>query len=311
MERFIHGIETGHRETDSVVRFCLCRRQEAQIKRGDGKTCNNSNGEARVVKGIDRKIFGFSIYNADAKSIARSVCGQRPSGIGLVVTPNLDHVVNLRHNVEFANAYKMASIIVCDGFPVQYYARLRGIPVKRVTGCDIMNELMYEASDILSGQRLFFAVDSDQTATSVKHWGNIRGVAVETSVPPLGFENNFDESERLLDEITKHRTTILVMGVGAPKSEVWVWRHQHELPICWVLCVGQAVRVALGLTTKAPKLIRTLHGEWLWRICQEPHRLAGRYIRGSVMFPLAVFRDLLETKGRRSSAETKIATRNG
>jgi N-acetylglucosaminyldiphosphoundecaprenol N-acetyl-beta-D-mannosaminyltransferase len=256
-----------------------------------------------VVNGIDRKIFGFSINGADAKSIATMVCDTRSSGIGLVVTPNLDHVVNLRHNVEFANAYKMATIIVCDGFPVQYYARLRGISVKRVTGCDIMSELMHESCSRLTNQRLFFVVDSDKTAASVRHWGNIHEIAIETSVPPLGFENNFDESKSLLDEIIKHRTTILIMGVGAPKSEVWVWRHQRELPICWALCVGQAVRIALGLTTKAPKLVRALHGEWLWRIYQEPNRLAGRYIRGSLMFLVAIFEDFLGTRGRKSNVE--------
>jgi N-acetylglucosaminyldiphosphoundecaprenol N-acetyl-beta-D-mannosaminyltransferase len=252
---------------------------------------------------MDRKIFGFSISRHDAKSIATTVCAARSSGVGLIVTPNLDHVVNLRRNVEFANAYRWAAITVCDGFPVQHYAKLRGVAVKRVTGCEIMNELIAIAGP---SQRFFFVVDSGQTATAVKEWGEFRQIAVETSVPPRGFENDLAESEYLFDKIREHHTTILIMGVGAPKSEVWVWRHQHQLPDCWALCLGQAVRTALGLTTRAPKLIRTLHGEWLWRICQEPRRLAGRYIRGSVLFLVAIFEDLTGAKSRNNNTERLI-----
>ena len=242
------------------------------------------------------RYLDFSISRVDAKSIATTVCAPRSLGVGLIVTPNLDHIVNLRRNVEFANAYRWAAITVCDGFPVQYYAKLRGIPVKRVTGCDIINELMSIAGP---SQRFFFVVDSDQTATAVKKWGEFRQIAVGTSVPPRGFENDLAKSKYLFDQIREHHTTILIMGVGAPKSEVWVWRHQHQLPNCWALCLGQAVRTALGLTTRAPKLVRTLHGEWLWRIFQEPRRLAGRYIRGSVMFLVAIFEDLTGSKSQK------------
>jgi N-acetylglucosaminyldiphosphoundecaprenol N-acetyl-beta-D-mannosaminyltransferase len=246
--------------------------------------------------GMERKIFGFSISRVDAKSIATMVCAPRSLGIGLIVTPNLDHIANLRRNVEFANAYRWATIIVCDGFPVQYYAKLRGISVERVTGCDVINELMSMAGP---SQRFFFVVDSDQTAAAVIKWGEFRQIAVQTSVPPRGFENNLTKSNYLFARIREHHTTILIMGVGAPKSEVWVWRHQHQLPNCWALCLGQAVRTALGLTTRAPKIVRTLHGEWLWRICQEPRRLAGRYALGPVMFLVAIFEDLVESKMRK------------
>ncbi len=258
---------------------------------------------SQTAAGMDRKIFGFSISRADARSIATTVCAPRSSGVGLIVTPNLDHIVNLRRNVEFAKAYRWAAITVCDGFPVQRYAKLRGVPVKRVTGCDIMNELIAIAGP---SQRFFFVVDSDQTATAVKKWGEFRQIAVATSVPPRGFENDLAGSKYLFDKIREHHTSILIMGVGAPKSEVWVWRHQHQLPDCWALCLGQAVRIALGLTTRAPKLIRTLHGEWLWRIFQEPRRLAGRYIRGSVMFLVAIVEDLTGSKSLKNNTEKLI-----
>ena len=119
-----------------------------------------------------KSIFGFVIYPGDAKTIAPLFCSPRMphDGVGLVVTPNLQHVVNLRHNIAFAQAYRDAVVIVCDGFPVYYYAAMRGISVQHVTGCDLLGVLMNSA--VTPDQRMFFVVDSDQTAQAANDWGD-------------------------------------------------------------------------------------------------------------------------------------------
>ena len=74
-----------------------------------------------------RRIFGLNITEGDTGEIARHVVGVRPTRVELMVTPNIDHIVNLRRNPAFARAYRRAAIVVCDGFPVRYYAALCGI----------------------------------------------------------------------------------------------------------------------------------------------------------------------------------------
>jgi N-acetylglucosaminyldiphosphoundecaprenol N-acetyl-beta-D-mannosaminyltransferase len=246
-----------------------------------------------------QRIFGFAISPGDAKTIARSFWSPRLpyDGVGLVVTPNLQHIVDLRHNVAFAQAYRNAAVIVCDGFPVYYYAAMCGIFVQHVTGCDLLHELM--SNVVTPDQRMFFVVDSDQTAAAVIDWGRGKRIPVDTAVPPRDFENDFELSERLIDRIHGHRTSILVFGIGAPKSEIWISSHLDRLPACWALCVGQAVRVALGLTRRAPKLIRNLNSEWLFRVIQEPRRLTRRYLSGPAPFLLAIAEDRLDAHLRR------------
>jgi N-acetylglucosaminyldiphosphoundecaprenol N-acetyl-beta-D-mannosaminyltransferase len=214
-------------------------------------------------------------------------------GVGLVVTPNLDHIVNLRRNDAFVQAYHHAAIIVCDGFPVRYYANIRGIPVERVTGYDIVEEMMH--GPIPAAHRLFFVVDSNMTSTAVRDWGRKHGVLLEADVPPLGFENT-NYSKQLIDRIREHESTILIMGVGAPKSEIWVSRNKDSLPDCWAICVGEAVRATLGLTPRAPKPMRIFPGEWFWRLCHDPRRLAKRYLFGSVMFLVAIGEEWLDSR---------------
>ena len=49
-------------------------------------------------------------------------------GIATVVTPNLDHVVMLESDEQFQTAYRNASLVLTDGQPLIWYARMRGTP---------------------------------------------------------------------------------------------------------------------------------------------------------------------------------------
>ncbi len=236
------------------------------------------------------RIFGLNITGGDAADVARHVVRVRPVRVELMVTPNIDHIVHLRRNAAFARAYRRAAIVVCDGFPVRYYAGLCGIPVQRVTGVDILERLM---SGPLYGHRLFFVVDSEATARGIHSWARQRAIVVKTAVPLVMFERDEKQCRGLIRQINDHDTSILIMGIGAPKSEIWIDTWRTSLPACWALCVGQATRIACGLTKRAPILVRRLNCEWLWRVCQEPRRLWRRYLRGFLLFPLAIVEDQL------------------
>ncbi len=261
------------------------------------------------------RIFGFAVSTLDAEAIADRIAttprrpagpsdGAAPAGsddggaddgcgVGLVVTPNIDHVRRLRRDPAFAAAYASAAIVTCDGFPVFRYARLRGCaPAGRVTGVDLARALLRH--DALAGHRVFLVADSEATADGLRRWAGRRGLdgRVALHVPPPGFGRDPDACDALAGAIAAHGTTLLLMGVGAPRSEVFVHAHRARLPPCWALCVGQALRIEAGVTRRAPAAVSALNVEWLWRLAQEPRRLAARYAAGSVGFVAAVAADL-------------------
>lgn len=263
------------------------------------------------------RIFGFAVSTLGAEAIADRIATTvrgpaRPGapdaaghagpcegeeGVGLVVTPNVDHVRLLRRDPRFAAAYASAAIVTCDGFPVYRYARLRGCaPAGRVTGCDLARAVLRH--EALPRHRLFFVADSEATADGLRRRAAGRGMAgqVALHVPPHGFEHDPAQCAALADRIAAHGATLLLMGVGAPRSEVFVHRHRASLPPCWALCVGQALRIEAGVIRRAPALASALNAEWLWRLAREPRRLASRYAAGSVGFVAAVAADL---RGRR------------
>jgi N-acetylglucosaminyldiphosphoundecaprenol N-acetyl-beta-D-mannosaminyltransferase len=91
--------------------------------------------------------------------------------------------------------------------------------------------------------------------------------------------------------IAAHGTTLLIMAVGAPRSEIFVDTYRDVLPPCWAFCVGQAVKIELGLVQRASYRWQSAGMEWLWRLIQEPSRLAKRYATATAGFAAAIIED--------------------
>jgi N-acetylglucosaminyldiphosphoundecaprenol N-acetyl-beta-D-mannosaminyltransferase len=114
---------------------------------------------------------------------------------------------------------------------------------------------------------------------------------VASAVPPFGFEADPAYGLALAERIRAHGTTLLVMGVGAPKSEIWVDRQGRALGNPVVFCVGDALTVAAGCLPRAPGLMQRLGLEWIFRFLQAPRRLFRRYFIKSWRFVGLAARD--------------------
>jgi exopolysaccharide biosynthesis WecB/TagA/CpsF family protein len=237
--------------------------------------------------------FGLRFSSLSAGAVAEHVVECAPSGgPNLVVTPNIDHVRLLRRPA-FVAACRSARLVCPDGFPVLAYARLRGLKVaRRVTGCEIFSELAGHAA--LPSKRLLVVVESLATEQAVISWAQRLGLSrVHVITAQQGLERDLPAQRRLAGAIRLATPDILVMTLGAPVSEVFVHQNRDILPNCWALCVGQAVRVHLGLVQRAPSWWQLVGLEWLWRITQEPGRLMARYSKAALWFPVAVAADVL------------------
>ena len=244
-----------------------------------------------------RRIFGLAVTSLDAVQCAAHILSPRTDErVRLLTTPNIDHLRLLRQPA-FAEAYASASLVCIDGFPLALYARLRGLrPSRRVTGCEVFHHVMNGAD--LARHRFFFVVECGATAAALADWLRRRGLEHASCVEVAVSHLSDDEAAQvaLAQTVRRYGATILVMALGAPVSELFVHSQRARLPGCWALCVGQAVRVEVGLTRRAPSLMRRLGFEWAWRLAHEPRRLGGRYVLGAAWFPVAIVRDLLSAR---------------
>lgn len=228
-----------------------------------------------------------------------------------VVTPNIDHVVMLKHDRQFRRAYRKANLVVADGWPVVLASRLLG---KRLPG-------LVPGSDLTP--QLFAAWPAGRPPLNVFLLGAMPGVAEvaarnierdnpntrvsDVYSPPLGFEYDELEGERILQRVADANPDVLVVGVGAPKQELWVYRHRKVLKAKVALCVGATIDFLAGEKQRAPEWMRSSGLEWLHRVASEPRRLVKRYLRDAREFPQIVAAEWLA--GRRwSNGSGRTAT---
>ena len=87
---------------------------------------------------------------------------------------------------------------------------------------------------------------------------------------------------------------MLVVGLGAPKQELWVHRHQPHIEANVALCVGATLDFLAGHKRRSPVWMRKVGLEWLHRVASEPRRLLRRYVRDAWIFPKLVCHEMLD-----------------
>lgn len=215
---------------------------------------------------------------------------------GLVVTPNVDHLVMLQTDPHMRSIYQTAAFVFADGMPVIWLSKLTsrlGLPM-RVTGADLLPAVCAEAAT--AGVSLFFM--GGQPGVADRAAANLRAEVpglqiVGTYCPPMGFENDPAETSRMVELVNRVQPDILCFGVGAPKQEKWAAAQLDRLAVGPILCIGAAFDFAAGTIKRAPRLVQRSGLEWLWRLSNEPGRLWKRYLLRDSRFLLLAGREIL------------------
>lgn len=214
----------------------------------------------------------------------------------MVVTPNVDHVVQLRKNRHLAAAYDRAAMRTADGFPVVMAGKLFGRAVpERVTGADLV-PAMFDLARADRPLRVFLlgameGVGDRAAAYVAGRWGHVE--VVGTLSPPFGFEKDPEANAAIIDAVNAVRPHLLVVGFGAPKQEVWLAKHLDDLDARVAVCAGATIDFLAGEKSRAPRWMCLCGLEWLYRVMQEPRRLARRYARDAVTLPAILAREWL------------------
>ncbi|AYO85505.1 glycosyltransferase [Methylobacterium brachiatum] len=244
-------------------------------------------------------LFGYSFHTGSAPAIVAAVAAHHAVGPRTIVTANVDHIVQLAEDADFRDAYARAAARTLDGMPLVWLARAAsGRPAERITGHDLLACVLADPPPF--ARRVFFVAarqDAADTLTTRLQAAGLPDGAVASAVPPFGFEDDASYGRALAERIRTHGTTLLVMGVGAPKSEIWVDRQGRALGNPVVFCVGEALSVAAGYVPRAPWLMQRLGLEWVFRFLCAPRRLFRRYFIESWRFIGIAARD--RASGRR------------
>lgn len=197
-----------------------------------------------------------------------------------VVTPNVDHIVQLEAGGELYEVYKSADLILTDGKPLIWIAKWYGTPIKeKISGSDLFPRLCEMAAD--KGYTMFFLGAAEGVAAKAAEnlMKKYPGLAVVgTYSPSYGFEKDKNEMQKITEMIKDAHPHVLIVGLGCPKQEKFILHNRENLGVPISLGLGASLDFEAGHIKRCPKWMADHGLEWLFRITQDPKRLAKRYL---------------------------------
>lgn len=220
---------------------------------------------------------------------------------GTVFTPNVDHVVVAENDPRFRAAYAAASLSLVDGTPVVWASSLLGTPLPmKLSGSDLVLPLLARAAE--RGQRVYFLGGDPGVAEAARR-------VLEPELPSLnivGIDSPRIDVNRIPDELLQRiksaRPDIVLVALGAPKQEIFSHEQREALKPAVLIGVGASLDFIAGTRRRAPLWLSRAGLEWVYRLAQEPRRLAKRYLLRDPQFFWIVGRQLLRPGAPSESA---------
>lgn len=205
----------------------------------------------------------------------------------IICTPNPEIVMEAQKDEELMNILKAADLVIPDGIGIVWASKYSEKKLtERVAGYDFVQKLLKEI---------------ENTDYTVYFFGGAPGVSLaaakkmQQKYPNLkivgGHNGFFDEKEEkhILNDIKKLSPSILLVGLGAPKQEKWIYHNIRLTNVKIAIGVGGSFDVMSGKTKRAPAIFCKLGLEWFYRLITQPTRL-GRMMR-LPKFVLAVLKN--------------------
>ena len=186
-----------------------------------------------------------------------------------VVTLNAEMTVIASEDEELLRAISSANLIVPDSISIsKAISEVAEREVEKIPGIELAEEILRRYGDrgvyLLGGK-------PEVVERLPKTLSERFGASVS------GFHHGYfqeEEEREILEDIRDSGAEILLVGMGSPKQEIWLWKNLPNLPNVRIgIGIGGSFDVWSGEVRRAPKLLRTLNLEWMYRMITQPSRL--------------------------------------
>jgi N-acetylglucosaminyldiphosphoundecaprenol N-acetyl-beta-D-mannosaminyltransferase len=192
-------------------------------------------------------------------------------GVHMVFTPNPEIVMLAQKDFKFNSILNQADLIVPDGIGIVKAAKILKTPLpERVAGYDLVQNVFEE----IKGQdkSVFFLGGAPNVA-------EMAAVEMRKKYPGLnivGVKDGYfkeEEEKKIVECINQLKPDLLLVGLGAPKQEKWIYKYRKSLRVKVCIGVGGSFDVMSGQIKRAPQWMIRLHLEWFYRLLKQPSRI--------------------------------------
>lgn len=231
--------------------------------------------EQQYIKGIPF----CSLEYIKVSSLLKDWLTEKRNKPKFIVTANPEIVMSANQtsaeSIRFKNILLSADVITADGIGVILGSKiLNGRLKERVTGADLAHDLIEYCNQ--EGYRVFLfgaAPESNEKALE----------KLKTRFPHAifkgqhGFVNN-EEIEEVKDQIQQFQPHLLLVGLGSPKQEMFIYENLQKLNVPLSIGIGGMIDIFSGTVKRAPKIMRDTGTEWLYRLITQPKRIRRQLV---------------------------------
>ena len=205
---------------------------------------------------------------------------------GYVAVTGVHGVSEAQTDPTLRNILNRALLNTPDGMPMVWMGKLQGHPsIQRVYGPDLMLNLCEHSR--AEGFTHFFYGGVPGIAEELQRQLQVRfpGVKIVATYTPPFRRLNDKEIGDLQQLVRGTRPDFFWVGLSTPKQERFMAQYMSILPEAKIFIgVGAAFDLLTGRIRQAPRWMQRSGLEWLFRLTQEPKRLARRYLVNNPLF---------------------------
>jgi N-acetylglucosaminyldiphosphoundecaprenol N-acetyl-beta-D-mannosaminyltransferase len=248
-----------------------------------------------------------AVQMSDAVALLRSWIDHPQTITRVVAVTGMHGIAESRQKGQFRQVLNAADLVVPDGMPLVWLARIKGYPLRhRVCGAELMDGFCRVSGN---AYRHFFYGGAPGVAEKLAQTLHEKhGIVIAGTYTPPFRSLTASEEEELISCVERASPDVLWIGLSTPKQEQWMDEHRCKLRIPAMLGVGAAFDMNCGNLRRAPEWMRNNGLEWFFRLVSEPGRLWKRYL---ITIPKAawfVCLELLQFSMSRSTAGHSAGT---
>lgn len=194
------------------------------------------------------------------------------------VTANLNYLMLTEQYPRLVEINQRSLAVLADGQPIVRRSGREPQPLPcRVAGADLIVELAKLSAE--KGYRIYLlgAAPGVARAAADELQQRFPNMQLAGCYSPPFRPSTAAEHSALLTDIRQAGTDILLVALGQPKGEFWIYDNLWELSVPLSIQLGASFDFLAGTARRAPRIWQRVGLEWLYRALSDPRRLVPRY----------------------------------
>ena len=214
-----------------------------------------------------------------------------PDGNGIIWANHFNNSVKKYHNKALISLIGVLSIFKYLLQPKNKAKRFH----QTIHGSDLFKQICLDKE--ISQHKIFLLGNKEGIKPNVSELAAQKLQILNPQINIAGFYDSIPIDLKIIEKINVSQAEIVFIAFGAPDQEIWIHYHLHELPTVRIIMgIGGSFDFLTGIIPRAPKIIRKIGLEWVFRLSQQPFKRIRRIYNAFIVFPYQVIKHRINHK---------------